>query len=194
MGHRPPPNRPHPTPSPPPLTHPPLSPTVNGYEGTGRSLSLKLISQLRDQYNASLTATTTATATATPTRTFREVKLSTPIRYAPGDRIESWLHELLCLDAADRVPPLPKALPHPSDCELYYVQRDTLFSYHRASEAFLQSVMALYVASHYKNTPNDLLLLADAPAHHLFVLLGPVDEASNALPDVLCVVQVGWDE
>ena len=36
--------------------------------------------------------------------------------------------------------------------------------------------MALYVASHYRNTPNDLLLLADAPAHHLFALLGPVDE------------------
>lgn len=32
--------------------------------------------------------------------------------------------------------------------------------------------MALYVASHYKNSPNDLQLIADAPAHHLFVLLG----------------------
>lgn len=32
----------------------------------------------------------------------------------------------------------------------YYVNRDTLFCYHRASEAFLQRLMALYVASHYK--------------------------------------------
>lgn len=32
--------------------------------------------------------------------------------------------------------------------------------------------MALYVASHYKNSPNDLQLMADAPAHHLFVFLG----------------------
>ena len=37
-------------------------------------------------------------------------------------------------------------------------------------------MMALYVASHYKNTPNDLLLISDAPAHQLYVLLGPVDE------------------
>lgn len=37
-------------------------------------------------------------------------------------------------------------------------------------------MMALYVASHYKNTPNDLILMSDAPAHQLFVLLGPVDE------------------
>jgi hypothetical protein len=40
----------------------------------------------------------------------------------------------------------------------------------------LQQVVALLVASHYKNTPNDLLLMADAPAHGLFVLLPPVDE------------------
>ena len=50
-------------------------------------------------------------------------------------------------------------------------------------------MVALYVASHYRNTPNDLLLMADAPAHHLFVLLGPVDTSINALPDILAVVQ-----
>ena len=44
----------------------------------------------------------------------------------------------------------------------------------QASEAFLQRLQSLFVASHYKNSPNDLLLLADAPAHQLFVLLGPV--------------------
>lgn len=38
----------------------------------------------------------------------------------------------------------------------------------------VQRMMALYVASHYKNSPNDLQLIADAPAHHLFVLLGMV--------------------
>ncbi len=49
--------------------------------------------------------------------------------------------------------------------------------------------MALCVASHYRNTPNDLLLMADAPAHRLFALLGPVDDTLNALPDILAVVQ-----
>lgn len=38
-------------------------------------------------------------------------------------------------------------------------------------------MVSLYVASHYKNTPNDLILMSDAPAHHLFVLLAPVDES-----------------
>lgn len=61
----------------------------------------------------------------------------------------------------------------------------------QASEAFLQRMVALLVASHYRNTPNDLMMMADAPAHHLFVLLGPLDETVNALPDILAVVQVG---
>lgn len=29
-------------------------------------------------------------------------------------------------------------LPPPSECDLYYVNRDTLFSYHKDSELFLQ--------------------------------------------------------
>lgn len=29
-------------------------------------------------------------------------------------------------------------------------------------------MMSLYVSSHYKNSPNDLQLMSDAPAHHLF--------------------------
>ena len=37
-------------------------------------------------------------------------------------------------------------------------------------------MVSLFVSSHYKNTPNDLLLMADAPAHHMFALLAPVDE------------------
>lgn len=53
--------------------------------------------------------------------------------------------------------------------------------------------MSLYTSAHYKNQPNDLQMLSDAPAHHLFVLLGPKameqGEKGN-LPDVLVVVQV----
>ena len=75
-------------------------------------------------------------------------------------------------------------------CVSYYVNRDTLFCYHKASELFLHRIMALYVASHYKNTPNDLQLLSDAPAHHVFVLVPPVTSAQTSLPDVLCVLQV----
>jgi N-acetyltransferase 10 len=53
-------------------------------------------------------------------------------RYGAGDKVEAWLNDLLCLNAAEHIPPPPPQLPHPSECELYFVERDTLFSYHKA--------------------------------------------------------------
>lgn len=182
-----------------------LSSTVNGYEGTGRSLSLKLLQQLRQGSQATDRTSTladrapapNATRGALSARTLKEVELQEPIRYAEGDEIEAWLNELLCLDAASTKLSSQKrdGCPHPSACELYMVNRDTLFSYHPASERFLQRIMALYVASHYKNSPNDLQLMSDAPAHALFVLLPPLDAAARkgGLPEPLCVVQVALE-
>lgn len=120
--------------------------TFNGYEGTGRSLSLKLISQLQKDNNAR-----------------PPIKLDESIRYRAGDDIETWLTSLLCLDASI-VPQVSSGCPTPDVCELYYGDRDALFSCHKAAEAFLQRVISIYVPSHYKNTPNDLQMLSDAPA------------------------------
>lgn len=53
--------------------------------------------------------------------------------------------------------------------------------------------MGLLVSSHYRNTPDDLQTLSDAPAHHLYVLLPPQDTTKgDTLPPVLTVVQVGF--
>ncbi|KFU85031.1 N-acetyltransferase 10, partial [Chaetura pelagica] len=171
-----------------------MASTINGYEGTGRSLSLKLIQQLRQQSaqtQVTMTAENKSTATAklASARTLHEVSLHESIRYAPGDPVEKWLNDLLCLDCLN-ITRIISGCPLPETCDLYYVNRDTLFCYHRASEVFLQRLMALYVASHYKNSPNDLQMLSDAPAHHLFCLLPPVPPTQNSLPEVLAVVQV----
>lgn len=186
-----------------------MASTINGYEGTGRSLSLKLIQQLREQSRGGLKtngqeeidvadrATGKASKDSEKSlggRSLKEITLSEPIRYAPGDHVEKWLNRVLCLDAT-----LPKSkintqgCPHPSKCQLLQVNRDTLFSFHPVSEKFLQQMMALYVASHYKNTPNDLQLMSDAPAHQLFVLVPPIDEAATKLPEPLCVIQVALE-
>ena len=134
-----------------------LASTVNGYEGTGRSLSLKLLEQLRQQSSLTGIPSTSQTATSTghpsscctltlcplppslplflPSpvflshsacvcvclllgRVLREVSLSEPIRYADGDPVEQWLHDLLCLDAAN-VQRIISGCPLPRDCELY---------------------------------------------------------------------------
>ncbi len=188
-----------------------MASTINGYEGTGRSLSLKLIKQLREQsrVNAKVNgkeaveeadrstgkASKISEITLTAGRSLREVTLSEPIRYAKGDAVEKWLNNLLCLDAT-----LPRSrlntiqgCPDPSQCQLLNVNRDTLFSFHEVSEKFLQQMVALYVASHYKNSPDDLQLMSDAPAHQLFVLVPPIEENANRLPEPLCVIQVALE-
>lgn len=158
-----------------------LSSTINGYEGTGRSLSLKLIEKLRQQ--ASGVAKDEKGEQKLSARTLHELSLDESIRYAPGDGIEAWLNKVLCLDVLTHRPNV-SGTPPPDRCELYYVNRDTLFSYHKASEAFLKNIMSIYVSAHYKNTPNDLQMLSDAPAHHLFVLMGPVTDQQTSLPEV----------
>ena len=210
-----------------------MSSTVNGYEGTGRALSLKLLKELRDTKDRNRVVTAAnaaakslvgptynkaageihekrwavAAATASSIASFsskgpnssggalREIELATPIRYAENDPVERWLNNLLCLDCGSTsVSDLVGGAPAPSDCELYHVDRDALFSYHKLSEAFLQKLMGLYTSAHYKNTPNDLQMLSDAPAHSLFVLLSPsAEKDSSSLPDILAVVQVALE-
>ena len=188
-----------------------MASTINGYEGTGRSLSLKLVQQLREQSRAlSRTSEKDGAEVADRTtgkaskvsdnaflggRSLREIVLSEPIRYAKGDAVEKWLNSVLCLDAT-----LPRSkantlqgCPDPSQCLLLKVNRDTLFSFHEVSEKFLQQMVALYVASHYKNSPDDLQLMSDAPAHQLYVLVPPVSEDGKHLPEPLCVIQVALE-
>ena len=100
---------------------------------------------------------------------------------------------MLCLKATEEIESLKGGNPHPNQCDLYYVNRDTLFSYNPKCEKFLKKLMSIFVSSHYKNTPNDLLLLSDAPAHQVFVLLGPVPDKDTGLPDILCAVQVCFE-
>ncbi|SCU87749.1 LAFA_0E08592g1_1 [Lachancea sp. 'fantastica'] len=182
-----------------------MASTINGYEGTGRSLSLKLIQQLRDQSNSSGRESSETMVVSRDSRkaeqhvsgrTLREVILDEPIRYSPGDPMEKWLNKLLCLDVTLIKNPrfAARGTPHPSECNLFLVNRDTLFSYHPVSESFLEKMMALYVASHYKNSPNDLQLMSDAPAHQLFVLLPPINPKDGIrIPDPLVVVQVALE-
>lgn len=126
-----------------------LSSTIDGYEGTGRSLSLKLFSQLRSSPR------------------FSRIEMEHPIRYSLGDPIERWLHDLLLLDVKPQELTL---IPKPENCELCVVNRDILFKGVTQTEEALKSLVALSVASHYKNSPNDLILLSDAPTHKIFAL------------------------
>ncbi|GAP88086.1 putative tRNA cytidine acetyltransferase [Rosellinia necatrix] len=182
-----------------------MASTVNGYEGTGRSLSLKLIKQLREQSRLGATAadgemidrstgkTSKSSDDQLPgTRSLREITLEEPIRYSQGDAVEKWLNSLLVLETP-RATRLPIGYPDPETCHLLKINRDTLFSFHPVAERFLQQLVQLFVASHYKNTPDDLQLLSDAPSHELYVLCAPLDPNSNRLPEPLCAIQVALE-
>jgi N-acetyltransferase 10 len=108
-----------------------MSSTINGYEGTGRSLSLKLLDSLRKEATVSDSANVGS-------RSLAELSLDESIRYAPGCPVEQWLNELLCLDC--RIPRADFSLPSPEKCSLYWIDRDVLFSGNKSSEYFLSEL------------------------------------------------------
>jgi len=127
------------------------SSTIHGYEGAGRGFSVKFLKKARDK------------------RSFREIHLSTPIRYASGDPVEKWLFDVLLLDAE----------PTKLDEEDYKLieRKDVVFEEPDLDEWFegkgedeLRSFVGIYVLAHYRNKPSDVALLADAPHHEARVL------------------------
>ena len=105
-------------------------------------------------------------------RILTELTLDAPIRYNSNDPVEKWLNNLLCMDITANSTRMVNVMPAPKDCDLYLVNRDALFSSHGLSEALLQRIWALYTAAHYKNSPNDLQMLSDAPAHRFVPCTG----------------------
>lgn len=51
-------------------------------------------------------------------RTLHEVSLHESIRYAPGDPVEKWLNDLLCLDCLN-ITRIISGCPLPDTCDLY---------------------------------------------------------------------------
>jgi N-acetyltransferase 10 len=132
------------------------------------------------------------TQSGSSSRVLKEVQLDQAIRYADNDPVEDWLNRLLLLDATE-IEGLNEGYPKPEDLELYQVNRDTLFSFHKGSESFLKKVMSLFVSSHYKNSPNDLQLLSDAPAHSVYVLCRSIEknkDSKGSIPDIYAAIQV----
>ncbi|CAF1416813.1 unnamed protein product [Didymodactylos carnosus] len=178
-----------------------LSSTINGYEEQLRQQSTSFSSStISHSVDLGKQSQTTTTASG---RTLTELELNEPIRYGLDDPVEYWLNNLLCLNCCQdpfksglnlsKLAIIRGSCPSLDQCSLYYINRDTLFSYHSASEAFLKRLIYLFVSSHYKNSPNDLQLLSDAPAHDLYCLLGPIDSSANNLPDILCAIQVCFE-
>jgi len=115
--------------------------TVHGYEGAGRGFSVRF----RDRLAAS-------------DLDVREVAMEEPVRYAPGDPVESWAFRALLLDARPAVGPAV-ADATPETVAYRELTPDELLS----DEHLLREAFGLLVLAHYRTEPDDLARLLDAP-------------------------------
>lgn len=143
-----------------------MASTANGYEGTGRVFRTKLADFLKEKsFNC------------------HEFEMFEPIRYSPNDPVEEWLGKSLLLEP--KVQNITNC-PLPSECSLYFVNKDALFTGHSKTEEFLEELFSLFVSSHYRNSPNDMQILSDSPNHEVFVLLTPAAR-------VVCAIQIAFE-
>ena len=115
--------------------------TVHGYEGAGRGFSVRFRDRLADADHDVV-----------------ETHLREPIRYAPGDPVESWGFRALALDARPAVDPLV-ADATVGDASYRRLSTATL----RADDHRLRETFGLLVRAHYRTEPTDLARLLDAP-------------------------------
>jgi tRNA(Met) cytidine acetyltransferase len=115
--------------------------TVHGYEGAGRGFSVRFRDHLAES-----------------DRAVSAVRLTTPIRYAGGDPVESWAFRALLLDARPPVDQLVASAAPESVAYRSLAAEDLLADEHLLREAF-----GLLVTAHYRTEPDDLARLLDAP-------------------------------
>ncbi len=135
-----------------------FSSTVHGYEGAGRSFSIKFIKQIKKSYPE-----------------FNSLHINQPIRWAENDPLERFIFDLCLLDA--ELPVL--SLKHHD--KILLTENNSLLNKHKLhdidnsaltfnklsanhlaqNEALLSKVFAVLVTAHYQTSPNDLKLLLD---------------------------------
>ena len=164
-----------------------MSSTTSGYEGTGKEFNIKLIEKLKSTYfieNQNLKLQ--------KKRVLKEVFLEEPIRYSFGDPVENWLNSFLCLEFVN-CKNFITGCPDPRTCQLFLVDRNSLFSRHTIARRFLQKIVSIFSSSHYRNSPDDLQILADAPSHRILILTSPLTLKVNFLPEILTVLHISYE-
>ena len=124
--------------------------TIHGYEGASRGFQYKIVNYLRNQKEIK----------------FREYSLSQPIRYLLNDPIEELLNKTFLLNV--EIDPLEvpfQEIKQENITLQKYSDSDYLFSNQGLSK--LKQLFGIMICAHYRNQPNDLLLIADSNKHFL---------------------------
>ncbi|MEM0505405.1 MAG: tRNA(Met) cytidine acetyltransferase TmcA [Sulfolobales archaeon] len=124
--------------------------TIHGYEGAGRGFSVRFLKRVREDPNTKLL----------------EYEMREPIRYAEGDPVERFQFDVLLLDA-EPCSLDENDLKYVEGGDYEYVELDPEYLFSEEGEALLRSLFGIYVLAHYRNEPDDLGILADAPHHSI---------------------------
>ncbi|OYT60925.1 MAG: hypothetical protein B6U75_00525 [Desulfurococcales archaeon ex4484_217_1] len=133
-----------------------FSSTIHGYEGAGRGFSVRFLSLIRSDSSTKLF----------------EYEMKEPIRYAENDPIEKWQFDTLLLDAE------PEKLDEEDykaivEGKLIYAKPDLETWFSEKGEDKLRAFFGIYVLAHYRNEPDDLGRMADAPHHTIRAIMTP---------------------
>ncbi len=124
-----------------------FSSTTHGYEGAGRTFSVRFLKYLKEETDFEVI----------------EYKMKKPIRYSENDPIERWLFDTLVLDAEPaQLDKRDLEAVEKLDTKFYTPDLDSWFE---KEENKLRQFVGIYILAHYKNRPNDIAMIADAPHH-----------------------------
>lgn len=124
-----------------------FSSTIHGYEGAGRGFSVRFLRRLKQMENVEIFS----------------YEMSEPVRYAADDPVEKWVFDTLLLDTE---PPTiteeDRKLVEEKRVMYWILDPESFFL---RNEKSLREYFGIYVVAHYRNNPNDLGMIMDAPHH-----------------------------
>ncbi|MHA1378861.1 MAG: GNAT family N-acetyltransferase [Candidatus Helarchaeota archaeon] len=144
-----------------------FSSTIHGYEGAGRGFSILFRNNLLKKPNLKIS----------------EIGMNEPIRYSINDPIEHWLYDTLFLNAQ----PVHLKSEDASDImnsnlELKKVDLDQCFL--NLDKDFFSQFAGIFVFAHYRNQPDDIVILSDSPHHEPWAIV------TKSLGHIVNVVQI----
>ncbi len=130
--------------------------TIHGYEGAGRGFSIRFMKRIKEDKETNLYI----------------YEMEEPIRYGKGDPVEKWQFRVLLLDAEPENI-TEEDLKYIEKQEFNYMVFDPYTLFTLDNEKILRSLFGIYVLAHYRNEPDDLAMMADAPHHSIRALSLP---------------------
>ncbi len=121
------------------------SSTVHGYEGAGRSFTIRFLERLKKMNVKSV-----------------EIEMTEPIRYSMDDPIEKWAFDSLLLDAE----PVDIKDTDLKNIEYGKIDIEKILE----NEDEIKQFFGILIMAHYRNNPNDFAILCDAPNQFARVL------------------------